>query len=291
MGQKISKDDLRKRALLPYSALPRPFLRWVGSKRSHALHLIDALPETINTYWEPFLGSGSLFFLLEPEHAVLSDSCGPLVDTFKAVRDGPRSIIARYSQFSVMDEEAFYRVRSEPEPVNRFERAARFLYLNRACWNGLYRVNSKGQFNVPYGRPHSDSPIDEENLVACSSLLKQKDVRIMLSDFDAVLGGAKKGDLVFLDPPYVTQHNNNGFVDYNQRLFSWSDQIRLAATAEKLRMKGVHVIVTNAAHSDVLALYPNFQYFEFERSSTLAANSSKRGRVAEAVLYNSVPTK
>ena len=127
MGQKISKDDLRKRALLPYSALPRPFLRWVGSKRSHALHLIDALPETINTYWEPFLGSGSLFFLLEPEHAVLSDSCGPLVDTFKAVRDGPRSIIARYSQFSVMDEEAFYRVRSEPEPVNRFERAARFL--------------------------------------------------------------------------------------------------------------------------------------------------------------------
>jgi DNA adenine methylase len=123
-------------------------------------------------------------------------------------------------------------------------------------------------------------------LIACSKLLRGSEVKLASGDFEPVISSAKKGDLVFLDPPYVTRHNNNGFVDYNQRLFSWLDQVRLAKVAESLRKKGVNVIVTNAAHDDVLALYPSFFYFDFERSSTLAANTAKRGRVKEAIIYS-----
>jgi DNA adenine methylase len=266
--------------------MPRSFLRWVGSKRGHLEKLIPALPETFNTYWEPFLGSGALFFLLMPSRAVLGDSCSPLMKTFSAVRDGPKKIVELYENYSVMDSDAYYEVRSEDEPKNRFEKAARFIYLNRACWNGLYRVNRKGHFNVPYGRPKSDSPIDRENLIACSQLLRTPGVRLVEGDFQAALVGAHKGDLVFLDPPYVTQHNNNGFVDYNQRLFSWEDQIRMAKLAETLRSRGVHVIVTNANHQGVAELYPKFSTIQFERTSSLAADKLKRGIVSEAIFFS-----
>ncbi len=285
MIHKVSPDELVDRSSTPLSSTPRAFLRWAGSKRSHLEHLVQALPESFNTYFEPFLGGGSLFFLLRPTRAVLADSCSPLIDTYKSVRDGPRAVADWYSTYSVMDEVQYYQVRNEPPPSNRFERAARFLFLNRACWNGLYRVNSKGKFNVPYGKPYSESPLDLDNLVSCSSLLKRPGIAVSAGDFEPTLRLAKEGDLVFLDPPYVTQHNNNGFVDYNQRLFSWADQIRLAKEAERLRLKGVSVIMTNAAHYDILALYPEFNHFQFVRSSTLASNSAKRGRVNEAVIF------
>ena len=180
----------------------------------------------------------------------------------------------------------YYRVRAEGAPTNRFARAARFIYLNRACWNGLYRENSLGQFNVPFGSPKTDSGLDEDNLLACATLLRRAAIQLKVGDFLTNLSEVHKGDLVFLDPPYVTQHNNNGFVEYNRRLFCWSDQIRLANLAEALRARGVHVVVTNAAHSDILRLYPNFFYFEFERSSTLAASAVKRGRVNEAIFFS-----
>jgi DNA adenine methylase len=266
------------------SSLPRPFLKWAGSKRALLQHIVPVLPKRFGTYYEPFLGSGSLFFLLQPKDAVISDSCSELVETFRAVRDDVEAVI-RYLAEWQPDKETFDLVRAQKTP-GKFKRAAQFIYLNKTCWNGLYRVNSAGEFNVPYGRPHANTKVlDKPNLRACSRSLRAESVRIVPGEFESALSDAGRGDLVFLDPPYVTAHDDNGFIDYNETLFSWADQERLAKLAQRLVQKGARVVVTNANHSDVVALYPKFAVRPFTRQSTLAADKTKRGEVREVVLY------
>jgi DNA adenine methylase len=182
-----------------------------------------------------------------------------------------------------LDQEQYYLVRGARAP-ERHQRAAEFIYLNRAGWNGLYRVNSRGEFNVPYEAPKTSAIVDAEHLRGCAKLLRRSRVRIETADFDHALNSCERGDFVFLDPPYVTGHNNNGFIDYNERLFSWADQVRLAQTAVALAKRGVKVMVTNANHQGVIDLYPTFEAIEIERSSTLASDKSSRGLVTETVL-------
>ncbi|MBI4219936.1 MAG: Dam family site-specific DNA-(adenine-N6)-methyltransferase, partial [Chloroflexi bacterium] len=200
------------RASSPLSAMPRPFLRWAGSKRWLLRHLVPLLPPRFRTYREPFLGSGALFYLLCPGRAVLSDKCGDLIDVYTGLRDGV-SAITRHLKPLKPDRDLFYAIRNRPGR-GRFRRVAEFIYLNKTCWNGLYRVNSDGRFNVPYGMPKTDFLADFENLRACSQALRQPGVELRSCDFEAALDDVNAGDLVYLDPPYVTRHNNNGFVDY-----------------------------------------------------------------------------
>lgn len=277
--------ELRQRAAGRFSTRPRPFLRWAGSKQAALSHLVDVLPRQFGVYREPFLGSAALFFLLQPTRAVLTDKCGDLIATFGAVRDAPGAVIAYLNRLKKPRPKVFYRIRKK-RSRGRIKRAAEFLYLNKSCWNGLYRVNSQGHFNVPYGRPKTDNIIDADNLRACSRSLARPEVRLATGDFDDALNGSAAGDLVYLDPPYVTGHSNNGFIDYNEVLFSWKDQERLANTARRLAADGVYVVVTNAYHQAVIDLYEGFAVRLFERASTLASAVSKRGRVIEAVLWS-----
>jgi len=245
--------------------------------------LIEVLPERYRVYREPFLGSGALFFLLRPKHAVLSDSCRELISTFEAVRDHPVGVL-RFLAPLKPDKERFYEIRGA-RSRGPAKRAAEFIYLNKTCWNGLYRVNGAGQFNVPYGAPKSDLIAEPENLRACSGALAQSGIELAVAPFDTALSGVGEGDLVFLDPPYVTTHNNNGFVDYNERLFSWDDQVKASEVAASAADAGAHVVVTNAYHDDVIALYKGFRTRELCRHSTLASDSSARGPVKEAILW------
>ena len=280
----IAVDDLQARASAPLSATPRPFLRWAGSKQKLLPDLVRFLPETIGTYFEPFLGAGSMYFLLQPVSAVLSDACQPLIETYESVRDNPSAVLKLLNKMDVLDKDYYYEVRAS-RPRGRHQRAARFLYLNRACWNGLYRVNKRGEFNVPYGAPRTASPMDAKNLRACSFALAEHRTTLRVGDFEDSLVDAKEGDFVFLDPPYVTGHNNNGFVDYNERLFSWEDQNRLASVARRLVDRGVFVLVTNAAHDDVIRLYQGFRSQPIVRSSTLASSVTSRRAVTEVALW------
>lgn len=264
--------------------MPRAYLRWAGSKRALLRHILPLLPEAYRVYREPFFGSGALFFLLQPTHAVLSDACIELMETHRAVRDNASAVI-RFLGPLIPDRDLFYSIRAN-RSSGRFKRAAEFIYLNKVCWNGLYRVNSAGEFNVPFGRPKSTFIVDFENLRQCSAALHRRNVRIKDGDFEKCLEGTKAGDLVFLDPPYVTRHNNNGFVDYNETLFSWSDQIRLANLAVELANHGTNVVVANANHKEVIRLYPGFRKKEIQRQSTLASSSRFRGTVSELVLYS-----
>lgn len=275
---------LQERCSHPLSAMPRPFIKWAGSKRFLLKHFVDLLPSKYGTYWEPFLGSGSLFFLMQPTQAVLSDACSELISTYTAVRDNPSAVL-RFLTPLEPNEDVFYQVRENPSS-GPYRRAAEFIFLNKTCWNGLYRVNSSGKFNVPFGWPSSESVVDSENLKSCASALRESGVRVLAGDFESILKDTSKGDLVFLDPPYITGHNNNGFVDYNRTLFSWADQERLADVAHALGRRGVRVIVTNADHEAVIALYSGFSVRQISRKSTLAGDTTKRRDVTEVVIHN-----
>lgn len=262
----------------------KPFLSWAGSKRKLIKHLVPFFPQVIGKYYEPFLGGASLFFYLQPARAEISDASPSLINTYRAVRDFPDQILDILRPLKP-NKTNFDRIK-QLSPGNKVEQAAQFIFLNKSCWNGLYRVNSKGIFNVPFGRPKSDFIVDEENLLRCAAQLRRRDVSIKRQDFEQILGRVEEGDFIFLDPPYVTSHNMNGFVDWNERLFSWEDQIRLAAMAKKLVKKGANVLITNADHPDIRELYRGFRGTTFERNSTLAGDTSKRKGTSEAIFFD-----
>jgi DNA adenine methylase len=280
----LDLDAMADRAKRFFSGKPRPFIKWAGSKRFLLPEIVPLLPKNINAYHEPFLGSGALFFLLRPDVAFLSDACADLMATYSAVASDAETVLSVLSEWAAGPEQ-YYRLRNEAPTTDKFLEAARFIYLNRNCWNGLYRVNLSGKFNVPYGRPKAANDLDADNFRACAQDLGRSGVVITAGDFERNLQAVTPGDLVFLDPPYVTQHNNNGFREYNERLFSWKDQIRLAAAAATLANRGANVIVTNAFNPDIANLYDGFTVVKSERSSTIASDKAKRGRAVEAIIY------
>jgi DNA adenine methylase len=281
---RVNREALLPRAAASFSAVPRGFIRWAGSKRSLLPEIVSRLPDEFGRYYEPFFGSGSLFFLIQPRRARLSDACGELMRTYQAVASSAEKVLTHLSSWAP-NRDFYYEIRDvdagQPDYL-----AARFIYLNKACWNGLYRVNGDGRFNVPYGRPKTDGLIDANNLRACSEALARTGVSLTHGDFQKQLRYAREGDFAFLDPPYVTRHNNNGFIEYNEQIFSWKDQQRLADVAHELVNKGVKVMITNALHGDVLDLYRGFQHVAVVRASTLASDKTKRGRVEEAIIWS-----
>jgi DNA adenine methylase len=261
----------------------RPFLRWAGSKRRLIKYLAPYIPTCWNRYYEPFLGGGALFFYLAPARAEISDASPELIRTYRAVRRYPDRIL-KFLRPLRPRRKTFERVKTRSARTSA-EAAGSFIFLNKACWNGLYRVNSDGIFNVPFGWPRTDSIIDEENFRKASRQLRRREVRIRCQDFEEISDRVERGDFVFLDPPYVTLHNVNGFADWNESLFSWADQERLARMACRLVRRGANILITNANHPDVCALYRNFGYTTFNRSSTLAGDTTKRRSTSEAIFY------
>jgi DNA adenine methylase len=259
----------------------RPFLRWAGSKRKLLKFLRPYIPKTFNKYYEPFLGGGAMFFYLAPKCAEISDASPSLVRTYQAVRADPESILEPLRELKP-DRRTFERLKGSA-PRSPASKAIQFIFLNKACWNGLYRVNSDGIFNVPYGQPKTDFIIDEKNLRRCAIQLRRREVSTKCQDFEAINDRVRKGDFVFLDPPYVTSHNMNGFIDWNESLFRWDDQIRLASMAVRLARRGANVLITNADHPDVRKLYSSFGYRRLVRSTTLASDTDRRGRTTEAI--------
>lgn len=261
---------------------PHPFLRWAGGKRWLARTLRPTLPSRFGTYFEPFLGSGAVFFALQPPRAHLSDSNRRLIEAFRVVRDSPVLLASLLSDFSYTKTE-YYAVRAS-KPTSVIDRAAQLVYLNRTCWNGLYRVDRKGTFNVPYGRRGVFGPVDHDRLLQVSAALQGKSLRS--EDFESALSSVQSGDLVFLDPPYTVTHGNNGFLLYNERIFSWSDQERLSRTVRAIDHRGAFFVLTNANHESVIGLYEGFDTVPLPRQSILAADPKRRRAVTELLISN-----
>ena len=239
------------------------------------------VPIDIGSYYEPFLGGGSLFFALRPNRGVLSDLNDRLVETYLSLRDDPLDVITALKQWD-NDEATYYRVRSS-EFKDRIYRSAQLIYLNKTCWNGLYRVNRSGKFNVPFGY-HQRQVFNVDHLLDISTALQTAQLR--QGDFRTVVKDAKQGDFIYFDPPYTTRHSRNGFLQYNRNLFSWEDQERLGHTAVELAERGCHVVITNASYDPILSLYPGFRYETVLRSSVLAANPEHRHMTTEFLIYS-----
>lgn len=237
------------------------------------------MPTSFGTYYEPFFGGGAVYFALTPESAVISDANEELVNAYIQVRDNPAVLIKELESLRNA-EEIYYKVRASV-PKSNIKRAARLLYLTRLSFNGIHRVNLAGKFNVPYGRKTHLTSVDSDRLHAISELLQGTDIRS--GDFEAVTGAASDNDLVYFDPPYTVAHANNGFVKYNERIFSWSDQQRLAKHARKLAARGCHVVVSNADHPSIHELYDGFECTIINRPSIIAASSAHRREISECI--------
>ncbi len=258
-----------------------PFLKWAGGKRWLISQPDFPTPPSYTRYVEPFLGSGAVFFHLQPDKALLSDANAGLIHLYEVIRDQPSALLFEMKRHhSRHSKEYYYEVRARKHR-SKLKKSAQFLYLNRTCWNGLYRVNSKGEFNVPKGT--KDTVLfDTDDFVAVSDLLSNADIRC--SDFEAVIDETGEGDFVFVDPPYTVQHNYNNFLKYNEKIFSWDDQIRLRDAVGRAIQRGVMIAVTNADHQAVRELYSKVgSYFQLHRQSVLAGKATKRGATTEAL--------
>lgn len=267
--------------LRPADAGVPPFLKWAGGKR-WLMPLAGAVRgRPFGTYVEPFLGSGAMYFGLRPTRAILSDRNTELIDTYQAIADDWEAVVEHLrSHDRRHSNDHYYRVRAM-RPRTPATRAARFIYLNRTCWNGLYRVNRQGIFNVPIGtKPRA--LLESDDFRAVATLLEN--ALLVSGDFEPQIDSAGKGDLVFADPPYTVRHQYNGFVKYNEQLFSWADQERLHAALLRAKERGATVICTNAEHASVRQLYrDDFKIFALARYSSIAGLGGTRGNYAEIV--------
>jgi len=259
----------------------QPLLKWAGGKRRLLAQILELAPPHFSAYFEPFFGGGAMFFSLLPAKAILGDANPELIEMYIQVRDNLESVLKclRRLQNSEPD---YYRIRGA-KPRSAAAKAARMIYLCSLSFNGIYRQNLRGEFNVPYGYKAHVVPCDEAKIRQISQSLKGR--QIIEGDFERVVSPARRGDFVYFDPPYTTAHGNNGFVKYNAKIFSWADQKRLSSVALALKTAGCSVIVSNADHSSIRELYSDFQVKIIERHSVMAASSKFRRTVRECLFY------
>ena len=281
MHDNLNSATSERACLRQNAGAVEPFLKWAGGKRWATQKLLAELPEEYGTYVEPFLGGGSLFFAVLPRKARLSDANAELINAYRMVchKHAELERWLRWLQ-RLHSKELYYKIRSRMGGGD-FWAALRFIYLNRTCWNGLYRVNLRGEFNVPIG---TKDLIEYRNGLSAQAQALER-AHLKCADFQTALREAKVGDFAYVDPPYTVRHNNNGFIKYNEKIFSWADQERLCDEVKRATDRGVKVLVSNAAHDSVRELYLGVgALIEVERSSVLAASASYRRREKEIIV-------
>jgi DNA adenine methylase len=263
-----------------------PFLKWAGGKRWLAPKISAMLKTTLNLRLvEPFLGSGAVFFFLRPGRALLADLNPELIATYRAVRDNPDDVIRRLRQLTICKDVFEYLRRSSPR--SDVSRAVRLIYLNRTAFNGLYRVNRRGEFNVPFGCKPGTEPCDADSLNGAAHLLRRAEIKCQ--DFRETLQATNPiNDILYVDPPYTVKHDNNGFRRYNDRIFTWDDQKELARLLVALANAGAKIVVSNANHSSIRRMYPTglFQAVALRRATCMAADSIRRGTCHESLIVS-----
>jgi DNA adenine methylase len=259
-----------------------PFLKWAGGKRWFADRWLHLIPDRFDRYIEPFVGSGAMYFALRPKVAILSDLNADLINAYRAVRDEPTKIQRLLETHDRQhSKEHYYRTRSA-QPNDAIDRAARLIYLNRTCWNGLYRVNRRNEFNVPIGTK-TRAVLPTDNFPSVSTALRG--AQLLVQDFEATIDLAAEGDFVFVDPPYTVKHNFNGFLKYNDHIFSWTDQVRLRDAVARAAGRGAMVLVTNANHHSIREIYEDIgAQTVLTRASILAASSANRSQIEELAI-------
>lgn len=261
-----------------------PFLKWAGGKNWFVERENLRFPKKYNRYIEPFLGGGAVFFYLEPKQAIISDINCELINTYVAVQEDVESV---YHNLRIHQrnhcKDYFYEIRNRRTRTLATS-AARMIYLNKTCFNGIYRVNKQGRFNVPYGT-RDEIFFDYKSIKEASKVLQN--AQILRQDFEETINMAQGEDFIFCDPPYAVVNEENRFIGYNADVFSWQDQIRLARALERAKNRNVKIMMTNVEHRDVRALYENVEGFTLDtvqRWCFISGNASGRKVYQELVV-------
>ena len=253
----------------------KPVLKWAGGKTQMLGEIVPRMPKQFNRYIEPFLGSGALFFALAPEKAIIADSNAELINLYQVLTSNVEELISLLATYR-NEKDEFYRVRAlEIGGLSPLEAAARTVYLNKTCFNGLYRVNKKGQFNTPYGRNKRTVFCNENEIRKAAQLLSKSE--IMCADYhEVMMEHVSKGDFVFLDPPYVPISKYSDFKRYTKDQFGEEDQRKLARDVHILHERGCSVMLTNSNHPLVHELYSDFKIEIFETKRMINKDGNKR---------------
>lgn len=271
-----------------------PFVKWAGGKTQLLNKLHELMPKEYNRYYEPFIGGGALLFSVTPKNFTINDFNSELVQAYKCFtsKEDFRKLIEHLDYHQEHhSEEYYYEIREMDKSSNFlnlpiYERAARMIYLNKSCFNGLYRVNSKGFFNVPSGKKEKVVCYESENLQEIEGFFSNSKFEILNGDFQDAVKNAKSGDFVYFDPPYDTWNNKDSFTSYAKNPFGKEEQKRLADVYKELSNKGVFVMLSNHNTEYIQELYKNFNIHVVEAKRMINSNASGRGNVEEVIITN-----
>lgn len=268
----------------------KPVTKWVGGKRQLLPEILKIIPKSYNRYFEPFVGGGALLFKLAPKNPVINDQNSDLINIYQSIKNNPEELIKLLEKHQKNNSKEYYlNLRSVDRDerldlMTDVERAARILYMLRVDFNGLYRVNKKGQFNVPYGKYKNPKIVNKENIRAVNQYFNQSNVEILNQDFASAILEAKSNDFVYFDPPYIPLSTTSSFTSYTEDGFDQKDQIRLADKFYELASKGVKVMESNSDTAATRELYKNANIYEVKAKRMVNAKASGRGKINELII-------
>lgn len=269
-----------------------PILKWVGGKRQLLSEIIPLIDESCDNYVEPFIGGGAVLFRVQPKKAIINDYNTELINVYRTVRDdldGLVALLKEHEKYNSSD--YYYEVRAldrtpDFDKMSNLEKAARIIYLNKTCYNGLYRVNSLGQFNSPYGRYKNPNIVNEVVLRAISKYLNRNEISIRSGDYKDVLNDIEKNSFVYLDPPYIPISSSSSFTGYTEGGFGYDKQVELKEECDKLNSKGVHFLQSNSDCEEIRELYKDYRIKIVKAKRAINSDAKKRGQINEVLIYN-----
>lgn len=274
------------------SNLIQPPLKWVGGKRQLIPKIEENFPDikTISTYFEPFVGGGAVLFHFKFKKAIINDVNEELINLYKVIRDDVEGLIKDLRKYE-NDEEAYYRIRSldrneEFKNLTDIERASRIHFLNKTCYNGLYRVNNSGEFNTPFGKYKNPNIVNETVLRAVSIYFNKSKIKILNVDYEEALKGIRKSAFVYFDPPYDPISNSSSFTGYDKGGFNRDEQIRLKEVCDKLNKRGVRFLLSNSSTEFIKDLYSNYNIIPINAKRSINSVAENRGNVEEVLIKN-----
>ena len=271
--------------------LVMPVVKWVGGKRQLITEIDKYIPSHFSTYYEPFLGGGAVFFYLQPKKAVVNDINKELINLYQVIQDNVEELIEDLKKHK-NEPDYFYSIRELDRDLEVYkkltpvERASRIHYLNKTCYNGLFRVNSQGQFNVPFGRYKNPNIVNKTTLRAVSNYFNSAKITFKCCDFEEALKGARKGSFVYFDPPYDPVSDTSSFTGYDKGGFDRQEQIRLKKLCDKLNRRGIKFLLSNSETEFILDLYRDYKIEIVQAKRSINSKGNKRGEVNEVLVMN-----
>lgn len=269
-----------------------PVVKWVGGKRQLLDDIIPLLPDNFSTYVEPFVGGGALLFETQPKKAIVNDLNHELINLYKVIKDNPNELLLLLEEHELNNsEEYFYQIRAldrseSYDQMSDIEKAARIIYLNKTCYNGLFRVNQSGQFNSPYGKYKNPNIVNKPVVLAMANYFQNNNITLLNGDYKIALKKLRKGAFVYFDPPYMPISSSSSFTGYTENGFDKKQQIELKEECDKLNSRGIKFLLSNSDHPFIRDLYKDYEIITVRAKRSINSNSNKRGEINEVLVRN-----